>query len=122
MSVEPSRGPAHQDQSPLLVAVDPGGEKHVRRITVAGEMDAVSAPALREAVSDMLRQQRPGRIEIGLRGVTFLDSAGIRSLLLCHSDARGADCQLRLTDPHPRVRRVLQITGLLDHFGLAGAP
>jgi anti-anti-sigma factor len=57
-----------------------------------------------------------------LHAVTFLDSAGIRALLMCHSDAEKAGCQLGLTRTPPRVYEVLNITGLLDHFGLTPAP
>ena len=51
-----------------------------------------------------------------------MDSAGIRALLFCQADARQVDCQIRLTNPHPMVYPVLQITELLEHFGLAAAP
>jgi anti-anti-sigma factor len=81
----------------------------------------VSAPTVHEMISDVL-SRRASRIEIDLSGVTFLDSAGIRMLLMCHADAARADCELALVDPHPRVYRVLQITGLLDHFHLTPEP
>ena len=57
-----------------------------------------------------------------LHGVTFLDAAGIRALVLCQADARQVDCQITLTQPQPVVYRVLEITGLLAHFGLTTPP
>jgi anti-anti-sigma factor len=54
-----------------------------------------------------------------LHGVSFLDSAGIHALVLCQADAQHVDCQITLTNPQPVVYRVLQVTGLLGHFGLA---
>jgi anti-anti-sigma factor len=107
------------DLSALLVEVDRSEETLVRRITVAGELDALSAAELHKAVIDVLRRQ-PHRLEINLRGVTFLDSAGIRALVSCHCDAQQLNCRLTVTDPHPIAYRVLQITGLLDHFGVTG--
>jgi anti-anti-sigma factor len=89
---------------------------------VFGELDAVTAGQLQKAVVDLLREQRPHCIQLDLHGVSFLDSAGIRALLLCQADAHQADCQIRLTKPQPGVYRVLQITGLLDHFGLTEPP
>jgi anti-anti-sigma factor len=92
------------------------------RMLVCGELDAVTAGPLQKAVVDLLREQRPHCIQLDLHGVGFLDSAGIRALLLCQDDAQQADCQIRLTKPQPAVYRVLQITGLLDHFGLTEPP
>ena len=108
------------DSSSLLVEVDRSDERRLQRIIVAGELDALSATKLQKTVLDVLRRQRPRRVEINLRGVIFLDSAGVRTLVSCHSDAQQADCQLTVTDPHPMAYRVLQITGLLDHFGVTG--
>lgn len=92
------------------------------RMLVFGELDAVSAGQLQKAVVDLLREQRPSCLELDLHGVGFLDSAGIRALLLCQDDAHRAGCQIRLTKPQPGVYRVLQITGLLEHFGLTEPP
>jgi anti-anti-sigma factor len=111
-------GTTQQDRSPLIVSIDRTDGTQVQRITVAGEMDALSVTELHEAVTHVLHQQRPGRIEMNLRAVSFLDSVGIRTLLQCHTDATRVGCQLELIDPHPMVHRVLQITGLLNHFGL----
>jgi anti-anti-sigma factor len=108
----------HQAPDSLLVDVNGSDDAPVQRIAVAGEVDMLSAPAVQEAVVDVLHRRHPRRIEIDLRGVTFLDSAGIRTLLICHDDAEQENCSLTVVDPHPRVYRVLQITGLLGHFAV----
>jgi anti-anti-sigma factor len=87
-------------------------------MTLSGELDAVNAEALRSAVADVLRRHRPERIDMDMRGVSFLDSAGIRALLMCQADAQQARCRITLTRPRAGVHRVLEVTGLLDHFGL----
>jgi anti-anti-sigma factor len=106
------------DLSSLLVELDRCDESRVQRITIAGELDTISATDLQKTVIDVLRRERPRRVEINLRGVTFLDSAGLRALVSCHYDAQQLGCRLTVTDPHPTAYRVLQITGLLDHFGV----
>ncbi|MEU7908845.1 STAS domain-containing protein [Actinoplanes sp. NPDC049118] len=106
------------DSSSLFITVDRGDDRSVQTIIVVGEIDALNAGQLHKAVLGVLRQYRPSRIEINMFSVGFLDSAGIRILLLCHADARLVDCELRLTDTHPMAHRILQITGLADHFGL----
>jgi anti-anti-sigma factor len=109
------------DQPCLLVDLQ-GSDTEPARMVVFGEVDAVSADRLQQAVVDVLRRRRPRGLEMDFHGVTFLDSVGIRALLLCHADARRVDCQIRLTNPHPMVYHVLQITGLLEHFGLTAPP
>ena len=104
---------------PLLIDIDRSDERRLR-VIVAGELDALGATELHNAVIDVLGRQTPGRVEINLRGVPFLDSAGIRTLLSCHSNAQRLGCQLTVADPRPMAYRVLQITGLLDHLGVTG--
>ena len=108
-----------QSESPPTLLVDlQRSDSEPPRMLVFGELDALTAGPLQKAVVDLLREQRPNCIQLDLHGVGFLDSAGIRALLLCQADAQQVDCQIRLTKPQPAVYRVLQITGLLDHLGL----
>jgi anti-anti-sigma factor len=121
MHCQPPFDTKQDHQSALIIGIDRRADTPTQRITVAGDLDALNAGDLHQAVNDVLRRQQPQHIEIDLRRVTFLDSAGIRALLLCHHDAHGVDCRLTLTGPQPMAYRVLQITGLLDHFGLGAA-
>jgi anti-anti-sigma factor len=110
-----------QDSPPrLLVDVDRSDLTRLR-VVLAGELDALGAAELSEVVVDVLRRHRPDHIEINLRAVPFLDSAGIGTLLSCRCAAQLLDCVLTVTDPHPLAHRVLRITGLLDHLGVTGA-
>jgi anti-anti-sigma factor len=109
------------DQRCLLVDLQ-CSDTEPARMLVFGEVDAVSADRLQRAVGDVLRHQRLRCIEMDFHGVTFLDSVGIRTLLLCQADARQVDCHIRLTNPEPMVYQVLQITGLVEHFGLTNPP
>ncbi|MDI6104607.1 STAS domain-containing protein [Actinoplanes sp. NEAU-A12] len=119
MSAEHLLETARQDR--LSLEIDsPRPHIDVRAIAAAGELDAINGAKVHQVVCEVLLQQRPRRIEIDLREVRFLDSAGIRTLLRCHADARRVNCELTLTDAHPTAYRALQITGLLAHFGLTG--
>jgi anti-anti-sigma factor len=88
------------------------------RITVAGDVDAASTAGLQKAVVEVLRRHRPRSVDLDLAGVTFLDSAGISGLLLCLADARQIDCEFALRNTPTTVYRLLQVAGLLEHFGL----
>ena len=115
-------------RSDLLIktepVLDPGAAVAVTtdardvRIAVTGELDALGARPLQQAILDALRRHRPHHITIDLNGVPFLDTAGINTLIQSHADARQLHCQLRLSNPQPSVYRVLHIVGLLTPFGL----
>jgi anti-anti-sigma factor len=122
MQAERLRGPTQQNRVSLK-SDNLRNEAASYRITMAGELDALTGAEVHQFVMEVLRRRRPHRIEVDLRDVRFLDSIGIRTLLSCHADARRMGCELVLTDAHPMAYRVLQITGLLDHFGLtSGEP
>jgi anti-anti-sigma factor len=88
------------------------------RVSLHGDLDAVTADRVRQALVEVLRLYRPGRIDMDARDLAFLDSAGIRSLLLCQADAQRIGCRIVLVDPPRPIFRVLEITGLLEYFGL----
>lgn len=84
--------------------------------TVRGEVDADNCSELAE---QLLGAPAEERLVVDLAGLTFIDSSGISELLRVSETVteRGQGFQLR--DPSPAVRRVLEITGLLEHFGLS---
>ena len=99
-----------------------GGAGERPRITVTGDVDAASVPGLQKAFVEVLRRHCPRGVDLDLAGVTFLDSAGIEGLLLCLADARQMECELVLRNTPATAYRVLQLAGLLEHFGLVKPP
>lgn len=89
------------------------------RVAVAGEVDLATTPALRERLLRVLRDQRPDLLDVDLAGVTFLDCTGIGALVAVRNAALHAGAQLRVSNPQPIVRWVLEVTGLL---GVVTAP
>jgi anti-anti-sigma factor len=84
--------------------------------TVAGEVDADNCKELGAQLLDGTAGAR--RLVVDLAGLSFIDSSGISELLRVAERARDRDQAFELRDPSPVVKRVLEITGLLDHFGL----
>ncbi|GID90655.1 STAS domain-containing protein [Amorphoplanes digitatis] len=84
------------------------------RVAVAGEIDLSTAGALHAGLLAVLSAQLPERIEVDLAKVTFMDCAGLAVLVAAGKTAARTGCQLRITNPQPIVRRVLDLTGLLD--------
>lgn len=84
------------------------------RVAVTGEIDLSTAGMLRARLLSVLSALRPHRIEIDLAGVTFMDCSGLTVLIVTGNVAARTGGRLRITNPQPLVRRVLDLTGLLD--------
>jgi anti-sigma B factor antagonist len=88
-----------------------GGD--VVRVTVAGELDAFTAPQLGAA----LKSATAGEVIVDLAGVTFLDSAGVHVLADAHRRVVTAGGRLRVLGCRRTVRRPLEISGLWALLG-----
>lgn len=86
------------------------------RVAVVGEIDLSSSDALRVRLLSVLSTLHPHRIEVDLAEVTFLDCSGLTVLVVLGRAAADAGCRLRITNPQPLVRRVLDLTGLASTF------
>jgi anti-sigma B factor antagonist len=80
-------------------------------IVVDGELDAGGTESFAACVSAVLKK-RPGLMAIDARGVSFMDSSGLRSLLLARAAADEAGVTFRIDDPSPELRRFIERTGL----------
>jgi anti-anti-sigma factor len=85
-------------------------------VAVSGEVDLASAEVLRDRLHGVLRDEAPTMLGVDLAGVTFLDCAGISALVAVRNAAVRTRCEMRVTHAQPIVRRVLDLTGLLDVF------
>ena len=86
-------------------------------VTVSGEVDSATAPGLRNCLLEVLSRPGATSVEVDLRGVTFLDSAGLSALATAHRAAQAAGRELVMRCGNARaVARPLQITGLWDVF------
>ncbi|WP_281245442.1 STAS domain-containing protein [Geodermatophilus ruber] len=83
------------------------------RLTVVGEVDSSSAPALRAALGDVL-VAGVTQVIVDLDGVTFLDSAGLCVLAGAHRQATELGLRLRILASGRPVIRPLQLTGLWE--------
>lgn len=86
------------------------------RCTVSGEADADNCSELGEA---LLGEQLAGPVRVDLSALSFIDSTAVSELLRIQQALAARDVALSITDTSPAVHRVLEITGLLEIFGLA---
>jgi anti-sigma B factor antagonist len=88
----------------------PGGP-HV--VTLDGEFDISHAPKIGYRMADVL-SECDGDVVVDLRGVCFLDSRMVSTLLKAFKKADQRACKLILVRPNPRVWRVFEVGGLSD--------
>jgi stage II sporulation protein AA (anti-sigma F factor antagonist) len=92
------------------------------RLTVAGELtDAARRPLVREVTDLLLAQPSLRRVELDLRGVTFVNSAGVGVLVQLQKLAAPRAIEVALVAPPIAVVRPLQLTGLWHRFPIREA-
>jgi len=83
-------------------------------VAVVGEVDLATAHLLRDGLLKVLREQATAIVDVDLAGVTFLDCTGISALVAVRNATGHTGRQMWVSHPQPIVRRVLELTGLLD--------
>lgn len=88
-----------------------------RIVTVTGELDALTAPALAAVLTETLAVAQV--VVLSLDGVRYLASAGLRVLIEANDLAAEKGRDLRLVCHFPNANRVLDGSGLREHFNFA---
>jgi len=89
-------------------------------IAISGELDAAASAGLRDRLLSLI----PGSsmIRLDLSGLTYISSAGLRTLLLVYRHAQGEGSAVTLTGIRDEVRFVMSATGFLSLFEIEDAP
>lgn len=84
---------------------------------LSGELDMKDAPAIKQQLMARATGERP-RAVVNLAELRYIDSSGLGALIGARTaySARGGD--LLIAAPRPEVRHILEITRLLQHFGV----
>jgi anti-anti-sigma factor len=100
-------------------------EKELKRayyITLKGRLDAETAPQL-DAVLDAAMEQGHFRFLLDLSQVPFISSRGLKSLIRARKEVRRFNRgDVRLVNPQPNIREILNFTGLLALFTIYDDP
>ena len=80
-------------------------------IEVDGEIDAHTAPGLKEAIGGSI-DHGERKIVVDLEGVSFMDSTGLGVLVSALKRIEHEDGKLRVASASRPILRVMQITGL----------
>jgi anti-sigma B factor antagonist len=87
---------------------------HEARILLEGEIDVSTADALSNLLAEVLAE-RPSKVVVDLAGVSFLDSTGIKCLLVAQAAAEVTDgCKLVVRRPTRAIRQIFTICDVAE--------
>ena len=90
-------------------------------ITVAGELDLASSPALQEEL-DRVAASDSRLVIIDLRELDFMDSTGLSVLVRAHQRAEEHGRRLAMVKGPQQVQRLLSLTGVADRLTVVDSP
>lgn len=88
---------------------------HAWSVVARGEIDMQTAPQLEE-VLDRVVADGARLVALDLEQVDFVDSSGLRVVLIASAKLRALRGSLFLEGASPAVLQVLELTGLIEHL------
>src|SRR5690349_24523909 len=93
-----------------VTTIETAGDVHV--VTLHGEIDAFTAPSLRDDLRQLVEDTGAVNGVVDLAAVTFLDSSAIGARVGVLRRLRERDGQLRIVQPRTAASRIFELTGL----------
>jgi anti-anti-sigma factor len=90
-----------------VAVVECGSTSH---LSLSGEFDIAGVGRVEDALDGVFRPPRPRQVLFDLRGLTFLDAAGLRTILRANERARTTAVELRVVRPRGPANRVFTLT------------
>jgi anti-anti-sigma factor len=118
MNVPAQGDPLPQDGA--LFDVDTEYVGRCARLALRGELDLATVAVLEDELA-VVWSRDIHRIEIDLRELSFMGSAGMAALLEANSRARNLGCVLTLVRGPAAVQRIFELTGIESQFAFRPA-
>ena len=90
------------------------------QLELRGEIDVDVSEAVRERVLRTVRDAAGRPVVIDMAEVSFIDSSGLSALVAGLRLARGHGGSVRLVNVGSPIRRIFDVTGLAEPFGVDG--
>jgi anti-sigma B factor antagonist len=87
-------------------------------IVASGELDVATVPELKAALSDLIDRNPGAPVWVDMEGVSFIDSSGLGVLVGALKRARQREGTVVVRNLSNAPRKVFEITGLLEIFGV----
>jgi anti-anti-sigma factor len=88
---------------------------------LTGELDLASSPVFERALEDADVASAP-LLVLDLDELKFVDSTGLRVILLAHEGSRARGQEFAITPGSPQVQRLLSITSVAEHMRVLSTP
>jgi anti-sigma B factor antagonist len=86
-------------------------------LVLEGELDSVSSSLFDRAVAELVAAGT-SNLTLDLGGLSFIDSSGMRSVLLAQELCHDRGCGFSVSSVSRQVGRLFELTGVLDTLGL----
>jgi anti-sigma B factor antagonist len=106
--------PLGPEQQPPFT-VESGSSEGATVIRARGELDMATVELLDSHLEEAMREAES--IELDMTGVTFIDSTGLRALIMAREAASAADREFAVV-PSAAVRKLVELAGLADFIPL----
>jgi len=93
------------------------GDADIARLSLHGELDLASVAKLDDELSRIEADRAPV-VVVDLSGLEFMDSSGLRALIIADERARGRGARLAIVPGPPQVRRIFEVTKLNERLEL----
>jgi anti-sigma B factor antagonist len=101
--------------------VDVSSENGAPLLSVAGELDLASSPALEQELERAMAGD-PGLVILDLRELEFMDSTGLSVLIRANNRAQAHGHRLGIVNGSRQVRRLLNLTGVAERLTIVERP
>ena len=88
-------------------------------IKVGGELDSASWEELLDRFEQAARADGAGQVVLDLSEVTFVDSSGMRAIIMIERAAVERGVELTVVPPPAALTELFQMAGIADHLALA---
>jgi anti-sigma B factor antagonist len=88
-----------------------------RTLVLSGELDLLVASDVEDAVRHLC-DEGAGEILLDLRSLRFMDSSGLRSILVAHELCQDFDCDFEVIPGPRQVQALFEMTGLAKRLPL----
>jgi anti-sigma B factor antagonist len=95
------------------------GLERMVRLALDGRLDTATAPDLEKQLKDIF--SRPiGFLLFDLRNLSYISSAGIRTILFAHQEMAQRNGKVLITNLQPQIQQVMDIIGVLPALSVLG--
>ncbi len=104
-----------------LLTFQTSTREDVAVVTLEGELDVAGSALLEAELDRVVAEHGPASIILDLSGLDFMDSTGLRLVVLTDAKAREAGWQLLLVRGNESVHRVFEITRMAERLTFTDA-